>query len=119
MRYAVVDAFADRPFTGNPAAVVLLERELDDAARQAIAMEFNLAETAYVRRRDDGAWELRWFTPTREVDLCGHATLAAAHALWEWGAAPAGSTIRFATCRSGELRCSRDGGSIAMDFPAT
>ena len=81
MDYLLIDAFTARPFAGNPAAVVMLREPLPDDLLQAIAMEFNQAETAYVRRLDDGRWSLRWFTPTREVPLCGHATLAAAHAL--------------------------------------
>jgi predicted PhzF superfamily epimerase YddE/YHI9 len=79
-----IDAFADRPFTGNPAAVCLLEREADADWMQAVASEMNLSETAFVHPRDDG-FGLRWFTPATEVDLCGHATLAAAHALWSEG----------------------------------
>lgn len=119
MRYAVVDAFADRPFSGNPAAVVPLEADVADARLQAIAAEFNLAETAFVRPLGDGRWSLRWFTPVREVELCGHATMASAHALWEWGLATASEPIRFATRWRGELVCTRSSDRIAMDFPAT
>lgn len=120
LNYLLIDAFASRPFTGNPAAVVLLERDLDDATQQVIAMEFNQAETAFVQKRADGRWELRWFTPTREVPMCGHATLAAAHALWaEWKLADHAEAIRFVNKYSGELVCTLFGDQIAMNFPAT
>ncbi len=120
MNYFIVDAFASKPFTGNPAAVVPLAVPLADQTLQAIAGEFNLAETAFPRRLDDGRFELRWFTPNREVVLCGHATLAAAHALWESGAVANHEPIRFVTCSSGELACERGPqGWIRMDFPAT
>jgi PhzF family phenazine biosynthesis protein len=118
MDFCLIDAFADRPFAGNPAAVVRLDRELPDATLQAIAMEFNQAETAYLRPLGD-RWELRWFTPTREVPLCGHATLASAHALREWKRADLSQPIRFITRHSGELICRFTGDEIAMDFPAT
>lgn len=119
MYFLLIDAFAARPFTGNPAAVVLLEDQPADAQLQAIAMEFNQAETAFVRRLDDGRWELRWFTPAREVPLCGHATLAAAQAMREWKLHKDGKPIRFVTRESGELTCRFAGEEIAMDFPAT
>lgn len=110
-----VDAFASRVFEGNPAAVCPLESWLEDGLLQAIAMENNLAETAYFVPTKDG-FELRWFTPTTEVDLCGHATLAAAHVLYtELGYG--GDCIRFAT-RSGELRVGREGELYVLDFPA-
>lgn len=112
-----VDAFTDRPFAGNPAAVCWLEAEADPTWMQAVAAEMNLAETAFVRRLGD-EHELRWFTPTVEVDLCGHATLAAAHALWEAGLASADGPLRFST-RSGVLTCVRSGDWIELDFPAT
>jgi PhzF family phenazine biosynthesis protein len=111
-----VDAFTDRPFAGNPAAVCWLEREADAAWMQAVAAEMNLSETAFVRPLDDG-YELRWFTPAVEVDLCGHATLAAAHTLWNGGMAPS-ETLRFHT-RSGWLSCTQAGDFIELDFPAT
>lgn len=119
LRYLVIDAFADGPFTGNPAAVVWLERPsmIDDATRQRIAGEFNLSETAYLC--PDGESEalgLRWFTPVREVPLCGHATLAAAEASRRWARA-SGPQIRFATL-SGELTCWFTDGQVRMDFPA-
>jgi predicted PhzF superfamily epimerase YddE/YHI9 len=120
MQFALIDAFAKQPFTGNPAIVVHLAQPLEDARLQAIAMEFNQAETAFVQERRDGKWDLRWFTPTREVPLCGHATLASAHALLsEWKLADADYPIRFVTRESGELMCTSDSRSIAMDFPAT
>ena len=112
--FLLVDAFATGPFTGNPAGVVLLEEELDDATLGGIAMEVNQAETAFVRARPDGEHGLRWFTPTVEVDLCGHATLATAHALWEHGA---NGRLRFHT-RSGVLTAERTPKGIALDFPA-
>jgi PhzF family phenazine biosynthesis protein len=108
-----VDAFADRPLTGNPAAVMPLERWLDDALMQAIATENNLSETAFTvpSDRDDVDFELRWFTPASEVDLCGHATLAAGHALMT------GHQLRFAT-RSGILVVSRHDDLLELDLPA-
>ncbi|WP_306252898.1 PhzF family phenazine biosynthesis protein [Parvularcula sp. IMCC14364] len=110
------DAFADEVFKGNPAAVVPLQEWLPDETLQAIAIENNLSETAYVIDRGQGKYDLRWFTPGAEVDLCGHATLATAHILCtELGATA--STLKFAT-RSGELVVSRDGQVFMMDFPA-
>ena len=112
-----VDAFTDRPFHGNPAGVCLLDAPRDDAWMQAVAAEMNLAETAFVHPLEDG-FSLRWFTPTVEVDLCGHATLATAHALWQTGRLAAGSDARFQT-RSGVLTATRRDGLIELDFPAT
>ena len=115
-----IDAFTDRPFGGNPAAVCWLKTAVPDDWMQAVAAEMNLSETAFVRRLENDAdadFELRWFTPAVEVDLCGHATLAAAHALWTSGITDASAAIRFAT-RSGGLRCSRDGDFIELNFPA-
>ena len=112
-----VDAFTDRPFAGNPAAVCLLDDERDSQWMQAVAAEMNLSETAFVRPQEDG-FELRWFTPAVEVDLCGHATLAAAHVLWTEGILHCDDIVPFHT-RSGELQCSRHGELIEMDFPAT
>lgn len=112
-----VDAFADRPFTGNPAAVCWLENEAPATWMQSVAAEMNLAETAFARRIAEGI-ELRWFTPTVEVDLCGHATLATAYALWQAGLAPQNEPLRFST-KSGLLTCTQDGHFIEMDFPAT
>lgn len=112
-----VDAFTSRAFGGNPAAVCWLEAEADPSWMQSVASEMNLSETAFVRRVDDGL-ELRWFTPTVEVDLCGHATLATAHALWSADVAPRSEPLRFHT-KSGLLTCTRDGDFIELDFPAT
>ena len=112
-----VDAFTDRAFAGNPAAVCWLEQEADPSWMQAVAAEMNLAETAFVLKLGDHYW-LRWFTPKVEVDLCGHATLASAHVLWSEGIHPAVEPIRFKT-RSGTLTCTADEGLIHMDFPAT
>lgn len=114
--YRVIDAFTDRPLAGNPAAVLVLEDAYDDAWAQGVAAEFNLSETAFVRPAGDpGAdYELRWFTPAVEVDLCGHATLAAAHALAELGVP---GPYRFAT-RSGVLTVAERDGRLWMDFPA-
>jgi PhzF family phenazine biosynthesis protein len=111
-----VDAFAERPFTGNPAAVCVMEAPRDEAWMQSVAMEMNLSETSFLHPRDDG-FALRWFTPAVEVALCGHATLASAHVLWETGALAADAEARFHT-KSGLLTCRRDGEWIWMDFPA-
>ncbi len=111
-----VDAFASRPFEGNPAAVCPLECWLKDALLQAIAQENNLSETAFFVREKSG-FRLRWFTPAAEVDLCGHATLASAFVLYEiLGHTP--ENIRFET-RSGPLIVSRNGALLSMDFPST
>lgn len=120
-----VDAFTDRPFAGNPAAVCVLDVARESVWMQAVAAEMNLSETAFlVRRRagargeGDGGFDLRWFTPTTEVDLCGHATLAAAHRLWQGGELAADEEARFHT-RSGLLTARRGSdGWIEMDFPA-
>jgi PhzF family phenazine biosynthesis protein len=113
-----VDAFTAEPFAGNPAAVCFLDSVRDDAWMQSVASEMNLSETAFLLPLSDGTWSLRWFTPSVEVDLCGHATLASAHALWETDRLPPHSRARFAT-RSGELLAVRAGGLIELDFPAT
>jgi PhzF family phenazine biosynthesis protein len=112
-----VDAFTDRPFGGNPAAVCVLPAERDPGWMQLVAREMNLAETAFLVRRADG-YDLRWFTPAVEVDLCGHATLASAHVLWEDGHLAAEATARFHT-RSGLLTAARRDGLIWLDFPST
>jgi PhzF family phenazine biosynthesis protein len=111
-----VDAFAEQPFTGNPAAVCLLPGPREERWMQQVAQEMNLSETAFLHRVT-GGWRLRWFTPAVEVDLCGHATLAAAHVLWETRAQPPEETIHFHT-RSGVLTARRDGDVVEMDFPA-
>ena len=112
-----VDAFTSKPFAGNPAAVCVLERPAEPAWMLNVAREMNLAETAFLVPRPDG-FDLRWFTPTVEIDLCGHATLASAHVLWETGRLPSRETARFHT-RSGLLTATRDGDWIELDFPAT
>ncbi len=111
-----VDAFTDRPFAGNPAAVCILPEPRDAGWMQSVAAEMNLAETAFLLKQGD-VYNLRWFTPTMEVDLCGHATLASAHVLWEGGYLKPDQPARFST-RSGLLTCERKGGWIEMDFPA-
>ncbi len=111
-----VDAFADAPFTGNPAAVCLLDRALDESLMQNIAAEMNLSETSFLTNNTDG-YRLRWFTPASEVDLCGHATLAAAHILWETGTLSPDNAALFDTL-SGRLTARRNGALIEMDFPA-
>ena len=116
LRIVQVDAFTNKPFAGNPAAVCVLAHAADKHWMQHVAREMNLAETAFLFRQDD-AWNLRWFTPTVEVDLCGHATLASAHVLWQDGHLPAGAQARFDTL-SGRLTADRRGEWIEMDFPA-
>ncbi len=111
-----VDAFTDRPFAGNPAAVCLLPEPRDERWMQAVAREMNLSETAFLHPEADG-YRLRWFTPAVEIDLCGHATLASAHVLWETERLAPGAQARFHT-RSGLLTADRRGDWIEMDFPA-
>lgn len=111
-----IDAFADGPFTGNPAAVCLLDGPAPDDWLQAVAAELNLSETAFLWPWKE-AWSLRWFTPTTEVDLCGHATLASAHALWAHGGAKPERVLAFDT-RSGRLTARREGEAVVLDFPA-
>lgn len=111
-----VDAFTDRPFAGNPAAVCILESARDAEWMQTVALEMNLSETAFLVPAADG-YGLRWFTPEVEIDLCGHATLASAHVLWQDGHLAPDAEARFQT-RSGLLTCRRDGDWIWMDFPA-
>lgn len=114
-----IDSFTSKAFSGNPAAVVLLDNERSDTWLQSVAMENNLSETAFVLPSTAAqTWRLRWFTPTTEVDLCGHATLAAAHALWESETAPSDQPITFET-RSGPLTVKRQRSQIQMDFPVT
>ncbi len=111
-----VDAFTSQPFAGNPAGVCVLDGPRPDGWMQAVAREMNLSETAFLVPEADG-FRLRWFTPAVEVDLCGHATLASAHVLYESARLAAGAEARFHT-RSGLLTARRDGDWIAMDFPA-
>src|SRR3990167_11308226 len=114
LEFHQVDAFAAQPFTGNPAMVYRLDRWLDDALMQQIAGEHNLAETAFVVK-EGAAWHIRWFTPTAEVPLCGHATLASAYVLFEqYG--ETGACIEF-RCLSGALRVSREGDRLGLGFP--
>ncbi len=116
-RVVVVDAFTDRPFGGNPAAVCVMERPADEAWMQSVAAEMNLAETAFLHPAGSaGSYRLRWFTPALEVDLCGHATLAAAHVLWEEEREPAAVPIQFLT-KSGTLSAVRRADQIELDFP--
>ncbi len=112
-----VDAFTDRPFAGNPAAVCLLAGEKPDVWMQQVAAEMNLSETAFIMNQD-GGFRLRWFTPKVEVDLCGHATLASAHVLWQEGKARPDEMIHFQT-RSGVLKAARSQEAIELDFPLT
>ncbi|MEU3254654.1 PhzF family phenazine biosynthesis protein [Streptomyces sp. NPDC006997] len=118
MRIRIVDAFTERPFSGNPAGVLLLDAFPDDSWLQNVALEVNHAETAFAHRLPEGGgadWALRWFTPATEVDLCGHATLATAHVLHSTGAHE--GPVRFAT-RSGVLLATPAGdGSLTLDFP--
>lgn len=117
MRLLQIDAFTSVPFRGNPAAVCLLDGEREAAWMQDVAAEMSLAETAFLLRREDGDFSLRWFTPAVEVSLCGHATLASAHALWTEGILPANQVARFHTM-SGLLTATPKGESIELDFPA-
>lgn len=112
-----VDAFASEAFRGNPAAVCLLDTPASEPWMRNVAAEMNLAETAFVVPEGD-AFGLRWFTPTVEVDLCGHATLAAAHVLWQAGRLPGAAVARFNT-KSGRLTAAPIGDWIELDFPAT
>lgn len=116
--FAQIDAFADRSFSGNPAAVMPLDTWLDDAVLQAIAEENNLAETAFIipDASDEADWELRWFTPAVEVALCGHATLASGH--WLLAGDPGLERVRFRTRKAGILEVARDGEGYAMALPA-
>lgn len=115
--YFLIDAFTDRAFTGNPAAVYVLKEPLSDDLMQKIAAEMNLSETAFVLRSRN-ATRLRWFTPTTEVDLCGHATLASAHALFTAIDQPRSGVITFDSA-SGALICKQTPAGIRLDFPAT
>lgn len=112
-----VDAFADKPFSGNPAAVCVLNEPADERWMQKVAKEMNLSETAFLYPQADG-FNLRWFTPAVEVDLCGHATLASAHVLWELKYLEATKTAKFYT-RSGLLTAERQGDWVELNFPST
>ncbi len=110
-----VDSFTDKPFSGNPAAICVLPAWTEDRWLQAVAAEMNLSETAFLVQQP-GHFDLRWFTPKVEVDLCGHATLASAHVLWQEGLARTDEEIRFQT-RSGILKAIQSGDDIELDFP--
>ena len=116
MRVYTVDAFTDGPNSGNPAAVCILEKEIPDRTKQEIASRVNLSETAFLLKRK-GLFELRWFTPETEVDLCGHATLASAHIIFTLGIIPATEDAVFST-KSGVLTARRKNDLIEMDFPS-
>lgn len=111
-----VDAFTDQPFSGNPAAVCVMEEARDALWMQNVAREMNLSETAFLHP-ENGGYRLRWFTPTVEVDLCGHATLASAHVLYESGVLAQDAQARFLT-KSGVLTADNENGWIRLDFPA-
>jgi PhzF family phenazine biosynthesis protein len=117
MKIYQVDAFTDKPFTGNPAGVCVLPEPKNDDWMQNVAREMNLSETAFLLKQKDG-YRLRWFTPAVEVELCGHATLASAHILWEIGLLANHESARFHTL-SGLLTATRRGNEIELDFPAT
>src|SRR5882672_5202899 len=117
LRVTQVDAFTNQPFAGNPAAVVILSKAADPTWMLNVAREMNLAETAFLVPQREG-YDLRWFTPAVEVDLCGHATLASAHVLWEDGHLKPDAQARFHT-KSGLLTADRRDGLIELDFPAT
>jgi PhzF family phenazine biosynthesis protein len=117
LRIVQVDAFADRPFGGNPAAVCVLSAPRGERWMQDVAREMNLSETAFLHPENEG-YRLRWFTPAVEVALCGHATLASAHVLWQDGHLPTDRQARFHTL-SGLLTADRRGEWIELDFPAT
>jgi predicted PhzF superfamily epimerase YddE/YHI9 len=117
MKIYQVDAFTDKPFTGNPAGVCVLPGPADDTWMQNVAREMNLSETAFLLQQADG-FRLRWFTPAVEVELCGHATLASAHVLWETGLLAPRQSARFHTL-SGLLTAARRMDEIELDFPAT
>ncbi|MCU1233583.1 MAG: phenazine biosynthesis protein PhzF family [Candidatus Solibacter sp.] len=116
IRIVQVDAFTNRAFAGNPAAVCVLKEAPDEQWMKDVAREMNLSETAYLVPKDDG-YNLRWLTPAVEVDLCGHATVASAHVLWQDGHLPADRQAVFHT-RSGRLTADRRGEWIELDFPA-
>jgi PhzF family phenazine biosynthesis protein len=113
-----VDAFTDRAFAGNPAAVFILDKPADEQWMRNVAREMNLSETAFTHRVDGQTFNLRWFTPAVEVDLCGHATLAAAHVMWETNVVPRSTTLKFQS-RSGILTARWSDGWIELDFPAS
>ncbi|MBK8981098.1 MAG: PhzF family phenazine biosynthesis protein [Ignavibacteria bacterium] len=111
-----VDAFTDTPFTGNPAAVCIPDHEISDSLMQKIAFEMNLSETAFLTKRKDG-FGLRWFTPKAEVELCGHATLASAHILWQENIIQGSQEAVFYTVYKGILKAAKNGHEIMLNFP--
>jgi len=113
----IVDSFTDKIYKGNPAAVCLIEKKLNELEYQNIAMEMNLSETAFLLKKSENVYDLRWFTPEEEVNLCGHATLASAHILWEQGIAAKNLPISFNTL-SGVLSAKYEQDWITLDFPA-
>jgi PhzF family phenazine biosynthesis protein len=118
IRISQVDAFTSRPFAGNPAAVCVLSKPADESWMQSVAAEMNLSETAFAMRLPgESSFSLRWFTPVSEVDLCGHATLATAHILWEDGHLPRNEPALFET-RSGLLTARPGPDGIELDFPS-
>ncbi len=116
LKIFTVDAFADKMFSGNPTAVCLLDKNLDDGMLQNIASEMNLSETAFVKKIDDG-FSLRWFTPKSEVELCGHATLASAHILWQEKIIDENQEAVFYTVYKGKLTAKKIGKEIELNFP--
>ena len=117
LKIVQVDAFASKAFSGNPAAVCILDQAVETSWMQSVALEMNLSETAFLLPEGRG-YRLRWFTPAAEVELCGHATLASAHVLWEEGHLGPDQRAEFSTL-SGELVAAREGELICLDFPAT
>ncbi len=117
MKIYQVDAFTDKPFAGNPAGVCITEEELPEKLMQDIALEMNLSETAFPVKRPDGTYSLRWFTPAAEVDLCGHATLATAHILYQQGCLKQFEDVSFDT-KSGKLYAAKIKDRIMLNFPA-
>lgn len=116
MKIFTVDAFTEKLFAGNPAGVCLLEKEIDEELMQNIAAEMNLSETAFIRKIDDG-FSLRWFTPKAEVELCGHATLASSHILWQESILKPDEEAVFHTLYKGVLTAKWSGDEISLDFP--
>jgi PhzF family phenazine biosynthesis protein len=115
MKVWIVDAFASKPYTGNPAGVMIVPEFPDDEVCAKIAAEINLSETAFVKPLDEGTFHIRWFTPTVEVKLCGHATLAAAHILFQERLVSSG-TVMLASL-SGPLMVAKEGDGLILDFP--
>ncbi|KAH8929891.1 Diaminopimelate epimerase-like protein [Atractiella rhizophila] len=122
LTFSVIDAFTSTPFSGNPASVILLSKDIPDDTKQKVAREFNLAETAFLLPLEGGTddnpkFQLRWFTPTIEVPLCGHATLASAHYIFSLPVHSKAASIQFETVYSGTLYAHKVGNKIELDFP--